>query len=89
MKHFALPRFWRYYRQLPKEIQALADKNHELLKRDPYHPSLHFKKVGRRKQLLSVRVGENYRALGVEKSEGIVWFWIGTHSDYDRILTQK
>ncbi|MDY6783113.1 MAG: hypothetical protein SW833_11300 [Cyanobacteriota bacterium] len=88
MKHFALPRFWQCYRQLPKETQALADKNYELLKSNPYHPSLHFKKVGRRKQLLSVRVGDNYRALGVEKPEGIVWFWIGTHSDYDGILAR-
>lgn len=70
MKHFTLPRFWRYYRQLPREIQNIADKNYELLKVDPYHPSLHFKKVGRRKQLRSVRVGDNYRALGVEKPEG-------------------
>ncbi|WP_445302120.1 hypothetical protein [Microcoleus sp. LAD1_D3] len=42
MKHLTLPRFWHCYHQLPKEIQALADKNYELLKGDPYHPSLHF-----------------------------------------------
>ena len=89
MKHLTLPRFWNCYHQLPQEIQALADKNYELLKVDPYHPSLHLKKVGRRKQLQSVRVGDSYRALGVEKSEGIVWFWIGTHGDYDAILAQK
>lgn len=89
MKHLTLPRFWHCYHQLPKEIQALADKNYELLKVDPYHPSLHFKKVGRRKQLQSVRVGDSYRALGVEKPEGIVWFWIGNHGDYDAILAQK
>ncbi len=40
MKHLTLPRFWQCYHQLPKEIQALADKNYELLKVDPYHPSL-------------------------------------------------
>ena len=44
MKHLTLPRFWHCYHQLPKDIQALADKNYELLKVDPYHPSLHLKK---------------------------------------------
>ena len=86
MSHFTLPRFWEYYSQLPKEIQKLADKNYELLKAEPLHPSLQLKKVGRFKQLWSVRVGEHYRALGLDKPEGIVWFWIGTHSEYDHLL---
>ncbi len=86
MKHMTLPRFWRHYHQLPKETQALANKNFELLKADPYHPSLHLKKVGKTKQLWSVRVGANYRALGQEKPAGIVWFWIGTHAEYDQLL---
>jgi mRNA-degrading endonuclease RelE of RelBE toxin-antitoxin system len=86
MNHLALPRFWALYRRLPEPIRALADKNYELLRADPFHPSLHFKKVGKRKELWSVRVGDHYRALAVEKPEGIVWFWIGTHSEYDQML---
>lgn len=86
MKHIALPRFWQHYQQLPEDVQRLANKNFELLKTDPYHPSLHFKKVGDKKQLWSVRVGAHYRALGVEKPEGIVWFWIGAHAEYDKLL---
>jgi hypothetical protein len=58
MRHLTLPRFWQHYQQLPKEVQGLADKNYALLKVDPQHASLHFKKVGKRKQLWSVRVGE-------------------------------
>jgi hypothetical protein len=87
MRHLTLPRFWQHYQQLPKEMQALADKNYELLKVDPQHPSLHFKKVGKRKRLWSVRVGEHYRALGADKPEGVVWFWIGTHAEYDKLLS--
>ncbi len=87
MKHLRLPRFWNLYRQLPKDVQMLADKNYQLLKADPRHPSLHFKKVGKNKQLWSVRVGINYRALGTEKPEGVVWFWIGTHGEYDKLLS--
>jgi hypothetical protein len=86
MKHLTLPRFWRHYRRLPGQVQELADKNFELLRADPYHPSLRFKKIGKSKQLWSVRVGAHYRALGVEKPEGIVWFWIGTHTEYDKLL---
>ena len=70
MNHLTLPRFWQSYNRLPKDIQLLADKKYELLKNNPFHPSLHFKKVGNRKQLWSVRINDNYRALGVEKTEG-------------------
>ena len=87
MRHLTLPHFWRQYRRLPRAVQELADKNFDLLKADPYHPSLHFKKIGGAKHLWSVRVGTHYRALGVEKPEGIVWFWIGSHADYDRVLS--
>ena len=83
MTHFASPQFWRYYRQLPPEVRKLADKNFQLLKADPKHPSLHYKKIGR---LWSVRVGAHYRALGLAKAEGVVWFWIGSHADYDKLL---
>lgn len=85
LKHFTTPQFWEYYRQLPQEIQELADKNYELLKQDPKHPSLHFKKI---RSLWSVRVGRNYRALGCDEPEGVLWFCIGQHSKYDDILKQ-
>jgi mRNA-degrading endonuclease RelE of RelBE toxin-antitoxin system len=84
MKHFTLPRFWKCYRELPPNIRKLADKSYALLNSDPTHPSLHFKKIGTNKQLWSVRVGIGYRALAVEKPEGIYWFWIGSHAEYDR-----
>ena len=87
MKHFTLPRFWKHYQELSKEVQQLADKNFELLKADPFYPSLHLKKVGKQKQLWSVRVGLHYRALGLDKAEGIVWFWIGIHAEYDELLS--
>jgi hypothetical protein len=83
VKHFTTPDFWFLYRILPKGIQILADRNFLLLKENPRHPSLRLKKVG---PLWSVRVGLNYRALGRERAEGIVWFWIGTHDEYDSLL---
>jgi hypothetical protein len=86
MRHFALPRFWKCYRELPSNVQKLANKNYGLLRSDPAHPSLHFKKIGTNKQLWSVRIGIGYRALGVEKPDGIYWFWIGSHTEYDRLI---
>jgi hypothetical protein len=84
MKHFAAPGFWVAYNALPEIIRKLADKNYALLKADPQHPSLHFKRVG---PYWSVRVGLRYRALAVDIDDGLLWFWIGSHSDYDRIVS--
>lgn len=83
MRHLASPKFWAAYRALPQPVRALADKNFALLKADPDHPSLHFKRVG---QFFSVRVGLRYRALALPVDEGMLWFWIGTHADYDLLL---
>ena len=83
MIHHASPGFWTCYRALPASVQALADKAFALLKQDPTHPSLHFKKVGR---YWSVRVGLNHRAISVAAPDGVLWFWIGSHADYDRLI---
>lgn len=84
MKHFASPEYWFHYRQLPDEVRALADKNFEIMKSDPHHPSLRLKKVGR---YWSVRVGLNYRALANPRPEGLVWFWIGPHDEYEDLIS--
>lgn len=81
--HFTNKRFWKCYDDLSESVQKIADQNYELLKADPSHPSLHFKKTG---QYWSVRVGKGYRALGIEVKNGILWFWIGTHAEYDKLL---
>jgi hypothetical protein len=83
VRHRASPKFWQSYGNLPPDIQKLADENFQLLKQEPFHPSLHFKKVGR---FWSVRVGIHYRAVAVEEGSDIVWFWIGRHDEYDHIV---
>jgi hypothetical protein len=84
VNHFATPEFWYHYRRLPPEIRDLADKQFQLLRSDPRHPSLHFKKIG---SLWSARVGLRLRALALDAADGIHWFWIGTHTDYDQLLS--
>jgi hypothetical protein len=54
-----------------------------LLKKDPQHPSLRLKRIGR---FWSVRVGLHYRALAVEVEDGLLWFWVGSHADYDKLI---
>lgn len=83
MKHYASSRFWALYDALPQDVRILADKNYLLLKSNPRHPSLHFKRLG---ELWSVRVGAHHRALGADVEGGILWLWIGTHAEYDKIV---
>ena len=83
MKHVASRVFWDAYGKLPKQVRAVADKNYGLLKTNPQHPSLQFKKVGR---FWSVRVGLRHRALAVEADGDLVWFWIGSHADYNATI---
>ncbi len=83
MKHFASPTFWQAYEKLPENVRSLADKNYALLKENPRHPSLQLKRVGR---FWSVRVGSRYRALAAPVDGDLLWFWIGSHADYDAIV---
>jgi hypothetical protein len=76
------------FKHLPKRIQRSARRNYRLWKRDPSHRSLQFKRVGRKHEAYSVRVGVGWRALGVKQRDTIVWFWIGSHAEYDQILKQ-
>ena len=83
MNHFTTPDFWLLPNALPRGVRELADKNYDLLKADPRHPSLRFKDI---EGLWSVRVGRHYRALGWMRADGLYWFWIGPHGDYDKFM---
>jgi hypothetical protein len=81
--HKTTERFWSCFESIPLPIQTLAKKNLEILKTNPRHPSLHFKKVGK---VWSARVGNNYRALAYKDEEDFIWVWIGSHDDYEMML---
>jgi hypothetical protein len=83
LKHYASSRFWALYSALPNQVREIADRNYELLRTNPHHPSLHFKRIA---DFWSVRVGLHHRALGIEVEDGIMWVWIGTHGEYDKIV---
>jgi hypothetical protein len=83
LKHLTTPEFWERFDRLPEEARHIARKNYDILKADPRHPSLHFKRI---EAYWSVRVGLHYRALELEVEGRVLWFWIGTHAEYDRIV---
>lgn len=88
MIHRANKDFWHDYRTLPAHIRAQADKNYALLKANPFHPSLQFKKVGVREglEIWSARVTLKYRALALKYPNAYVWYWIGEHDTYDLLI---
>jgi hypothetical protein len=85
LKHFASSKFWKCFDLLPANIQQHARDNYTLLKQNPSHPSLQFKPI-RNGAFRSVRVSLGYRALGVPVDQGVQWFWIGSHADYDKLI---
>ncbi|MBS4027007.1 MAG: hypothetical protein KGZ58_00100 [Ignavibacteriales bacterium] len=74
------------FERLPDRIKDKARQSYKLWKNNPNHPSLDFKKVNQKKSIYSTRVGIGWRALGVREDETIIWFWIGSHTEYDKIL---
>lgn len=88
MKSVTTQRFRECYALLPDHVKETARKNYQLWKQDPSHPSIHFKQVHPTKPIYSARVGLNYRVLGTKDGDTMIWFWIGSHTDYDR-LTKK
>ena len=80
--------FVKLFRKLPERVKRTARKNYKLWKTNARHPSLEFKAVKGVKQVYSIRVGIGWRALGVlkEGEDTMVWFWIGSHGEYDKLL---
>ena len=81
-------RFRSLFEQLPAEVQQSARHAYVLFQRDPAHPSLQFKRLRADRQTYSIRVGLGYRALGIRFDETLVWYWIGPHAEYDRLISQ-
>jgi hypothetical protein len=84
--HRTTPRFWTSLAHLPESVQRNAHQNFALLKANPAHPSLHFKKIGK---LWFARVGTNYRAVAVEDGADFIWVWVGPHDEYLRLIKQQ
>lgn len=86
LKSVTTQKFRERYAQLPESIQKATRKAYYLWKSDNWHPATQFKLVHPTKPIYSARTGLGYRALGVKEEETIIWFWTGSHSEYDRLL---
>ena len=76
------------YRVLPEAVRRHGRKTFRLWSGNPDHPSLHFKQVHASRAIFSIRIGLHWRALGERRGDEMIWFWIGTHAQYDRLVTQ-
>ena len=73
---------------LPPQVRAQAQRAYALFLSNPNHPGLRFKPVHPSRPIYSVRIGIHYRALGVLEGDDIVWFWVGSHDEYERLINQ-
>lgn len=83
MISLARPSFWRAYAALDARTRIAARRAYQLFQQNPDHPSLRFKKLGGYEHIWSVRINEQYRAVGERDGETIVWVWIGSHNEFD------
>jgi len=88
MRSRTTDRFRKAFQRLPEQVQRQARETYRLFEQDPYHPSLRFKRVHPTRPIYSARISINYRALGVRDGEEIIWFWIGSHADYENLLSR-
>ena len=89
MRSFTSRRFRSMFANLPDHIKRDARRAYQLFRRDATHPGLRFKKVEGQSDMYSARVGLGYRALAYIDGNDLVWFWIGSHADYDKLLRQR
>jgi len=86
MKSHITGKFRKLFRRLPAKIQEQARQAYRLFLVNPHHPSLRFKSIHPTRPIYSVRIGLNYRAVGIQEGNTIIWFWIGAHTKYERLI---
>jgi hypothetical protein len=81
-------RFRELFAALPDRVQRQARTAYGLFRQNSAHPGLRFKQVHADPPIYSARVGISYRAVGVLDDDTVIWFWIGSHAEYDKLLKQ-
>jgi hypothetical protein len=86
MKSQATLKFWELYARLPHRVQLQARKAYQMWKENPRHPGVRFKRVDDEEPIYSARVSDAYRVLGILEGDTVIWYWIGGHDEYERLL---
>ena len=81
-------KFREAFNRLPKTIKKQAKETFRLFNQNPYHPSFHFKRIHSTRPIFSLRITKDCRAVGIQQNNQVIWFWIGSHNDYDNLLKQ-
>jgi hypothetical protein len=88
--------FRELFAQLPEQIQSLCRAACILFDKNLAHPSLRHHELKDTKKgqhiagSFSVSITLQYRAIYVPDDKGVnVWYWIGTHADYDEFTGKK
>lgn len=88
MKSRTTDQFRRAFADLPKQVQQQTREAYRQFKQDPSHPSLRFKKIHPELPIYSARISKSYRAVGQLDGDTVIWFWVGSHAEYNRLLSQ-
>ncbi|MBE9106028.1 hypothetical protein IQ229_14090 [Nostoc cf. edaphicum LEGE 07299] len=88
MKSRITAQFRQRFADLPEQVQEQTREAYRLFKQDPSHPSLRFKKVHPELPIYSARISKNYRAVGQLDGDTVIWFWLGSHTEYNKLLSQ-
>ena len=88
MISYTTERFRKTYRRLPEQVREQAREAYRLFRQNPYHPSLRFKQVPPARPIFSARISRDYRVVGVREEDTIIWFWIGSHAEYDKLISR-
>jgi len=82
-------KFRKAFRNLPAPVQRKARKAFRLWRQAPGNPLLHYKQVHRIKPVYSIRIGLGWRAVGIKAEKHMIWFWVGSHGHYDKLIKQR
>ncbi|KOP26088.1 hypothetical protein AMR41_12575 [Hapalosiphon sp. MRB220] len=88
MKSRTTVQFRKAFADLPEQVQEQTRQAYRQFKQDPAHPSLRFKKVHSELPIYSARISKSYRAVGLLEADTVIWFWVGSHAEYDKLLSQ-
>ena len=88
MKSRTTAQFRKSFADLPGQVQEQTRAAYRQFKENPSHPSLRFKKVHPELPIYSARISKNYRAVGQLDEDTVIWFWVGSHAEYDKLLSQ-
>lgn len=88
MKSRTTAQFRKSFAALPKQVQEQTRAAYRQFKENPNHPSLRFKKVHPELPIYAARISKNYRAVSQLDENTAIWFWVGSHAEYDKLLSQ-